>query len=233
MRRVLAVLVVAAAATLGLAACDDDDGGDGAATTDTAGDEIGGGHSTTSRPVNTGGIEVPDVPGTFPVALPSIGFGIAVPEGWQATILSDDALERLAEANLSRPSFLDAARAVAATGAVFYAAGVDDEGRVAELKVDVQDAADTSPEAVAALAAAVAGGDGISDVTVIDDLEDGRVRVDYRFSAPSADGDATIDALGSQLFVPDGDRLWSFIVTSEDQATQDALLTVFQASIVF
>ena len=30
---------------------------------------------------------LPEVPGTFPVALPSLGFGIAVPQGWQASVL--------------------------------------------------------------------------------------------------------------------------------------------------
>ena len=31
----------------------------------------------------------------------------------------------------------------------------------------------------------------------------------------------------------DGDRLWSFIITSEDTDTQTALLQIFDASITF
>lgn len=187
---------------------------------------------TTQAP-NTGGIDVPELPGTFTAAIPSLGFGIAVPEGWQATVLSDEAIERLEAATLSQPSFVDAARNVAESGAVFYAAGIDDEGRVSELKVDVQSGADTSPEGISALAASVAESGGVDDVTVVDDLDDGRVRVDYRLPADDTDAHGGVDTIGSQLFVPDGDRVWSFIVTSEDQASQDALLAIFETTITF
>lgn len=219
--------IVAVTALLAGACGDDDD--QGAAPDDTVPASI----TTTTREVNFGGLEIPEIPGTFPAGLPSIGFGIAVPQGWQATVLTEEALERLRDATLNQPSFLDAAETVAASGAVFYAAGVDADGRVGELKVDVQDATDTSPDSVAALATAVADTDGLFDVQVVDDPDSGRVRVDYRFRAESADGDGTIESFGSQLFVPDGDRLWSFIVTSEDQASQDALLAIFAASITF
>ena len=53
---------------------------------------------------------------------------------------------------------------------------------------------------------------------------DDRVRVDYRIALPSAEDGTPIDTFGSQIFVADGDRLWSFIVTSEDTDTQTALL---------
>ena len=229
MGRLTRVVGGVAAALLLFVACSDGDE-PAEAPEDTSADSIA---APTTQPPETGGLDVPELPGTFVVALPSVGFGIAVPEGWQATVLTDEALARLEDAALARPAFLDAAKAVAADGAVFYAAGVDEDERVAELKVDVQDDADTSPEAVAALAEAVAEQPAFEEVTVTDRLDDGRVRVDYRFSSPAADGEDRIDAYGSQLFVPDGDRLWSFIVTSEDRSTQDALLSIFGSSITF
>lgn len=189
--------------------------------------------TSTTRTQDTGGIDVPEVPGTFAAAVPALGFGIAVPEGWQATVLTEESLGRLADADLAQPSFLDAATSVASTGAVFYAAGIDEDGAVAELKVDVQDDADTSPLAIRALAQSVADSGQVDDVEIVADPDDDRVRVDYRVVLPSAEDGGTIDVLGSQLFVPDGDRLWSFIVTSEDEATQTALLGIFDASIVF
>ena len=216
--------------------CGDDDAEDGTSesTQTTSGSEEGQPHGTTTRPPETGGIEVPDVPGTYPVAVPSAGFGIAIPEGWQATILTDEAIQRLEDAELARPSFLDAARRLAATGAVFYAAGVDEQERVSELKIDVRDDADTSRAAMMDLAGSVVESGQVTDgVVVDDDPEDGRVRVDYRIALPSAEDGGTIDALGSQIFVADGDRLWSFIVTSEDTDTQTALLQIFDASITF
>ena len=189
--------------------------------------------SSTTRPPSSGGIDVPDIPGTSAAPVPALGFGIAIPDGWQAVVLTDEALRRLEGADLARPSFLDAARKQASTGAVFYAAGVDDRDRVAELKVDVQDDAATDPAAVEATARAVAESGQVEEAEVITSGDGGRVRVDYRVSLPAAEGDDTIDAYGSQLFVPDGDRLWSFIITSEDQSTQNALLDIFGASITF
>lgn len=218
-------------------ACSDDDSPSAATTTTTA---PVGDHTPTTQAPETGGIEVPEIPGTFPAAIPSLGFGIAVPQGWQATVLTDEAIERLEAATLTQPSFVEAAKNVFASGAVFYAAGVDDEGRVGELKVDVQEDADASVEAIAALAAAVAESGRVEDATIVDDLDGGRVRVDYRLPATGAvegddpdDPSGAIETIGSQIFVPDGDRVWSFIVTSEDQASQDALLAIFEASITF
>lgn len=218
------------ALVLTLAACSGDD--DDAATDDAASSIPHVTGSTT--PAETGGIDVPDIDGTFPAAIPSLGFGIAIPDGWQATVLTEDALRQLEEADLAQPSFQEAAKQIAATGAIFYAAGIDDEGRVSELKVDVQDGADTSPDAIRDLAGSVVESDQVTDAVVVeDDPEDGRVRVDYRIALPSAEDGSPVDSLGSQLFVVDGERLWSFIITSEDTDTQTALLQIFDASITF
>jgi hypothetical protein len=179
------------------------------------------------------GLDIPELPGTTPAPLCSLGVGIAIPQGWQATVLTPDALSRLEEASLARPSFLDAAQSVASTGAVFYAAGVADDETVSELKVDVQDDAATDPAAVRAVAQSVVDSGQVDDATLVEEPQLGGVRVDYRVRLPSAETGEPIDSYGSQLFVPDGDRLWSFIVTSEDEDTQTALLTVFTSSITF
>lgn len=227
MRVRVAVVCVALAAVV-LAGCGDDDEAVPPADPLPAQEELpthGG-----AEP-DAGDIEVPEIPGTFAAPVPSLGFGIAVPMGWNATLLSESALERLADADLDEPFFLDAARKVAASGAVFYAAGIDDAGRVAEIKVDVQEGADTSPEAVRAAAATAAEAAGGTDVNVVEG-EGGRVRVDFRLQLTAADDGQPIDAYASQLFVPDGDRLWSVIVTSETPETQDAVLAVVDAGFV-
>lgn len=226
--RRLAALAVSALLLVGACSGDDDD-----AASPSGSSSIPRVTASTT-PADTGGIEVPDVPGTFPAAVPSLGFGIAVPEGWQATLLTEEALERIEQADLARPSFVAAARQISATGAVFYAAGIDDRGRVSELKIDVQDDVDTSPDAIRDLAGSVTESGQVTDgVVVEDDPDDDRVRVDYRIALPSADDGETVEALGSQIFVADGDRLWSIIITSEDTRTQTALLQIFDASITF
>lgn len=83
-------------------------------------------------------------------------------------------------------------------------------------------------------AQSVADSEGLEDVEVAEAEDDsGRVRVDYRIVLPGAEGGGDVSAVGSQILVPDGDRLWSLIVTSESQAEQDALLTIFESSLTF
>ena len=228
-RRVVAAFAVVAMIGVALAAFggaggDDDPPADASPTPSV---------SVTHSPEADDCFELPELPRTSPVPLCSLGVGFVIPEGWQATLLSADALERLRDAALARPSFLDAATSVASTGAVFYAAGVDDDDRVAELKLDVQDGADTSPEALQALGQAVVDSGQVDDPELVEVPERDAVRIDYTVTLPSAETGEDIESLGSQLFVPDGDRLWSFIVTSEDQATQDAVLALLDASITF
>jgi hypothetical protein len=222
-RLLAAVLVL----LLVLAGCSDDDD---EAPEDDAVSSVPA--PTTPEP-DACGLDIPELPGTAPGPLCSLGVGLALPQGWQATVLTPDALERLEDASLARPSFLDAARSVASTGAVFYAAGVADDETVSELKVDVQDDTATDPAAVRALAQTVVDSGQVEDATLVEEPELDGMRVDYRVTLPSAETGELIDSYGSQLFVPDGDRLWSFIVTSEDEDTQTALLTVFTSSITF
>ncbi|HEX4903141.1 MAG TPA: hypothetical protein VFV42_10055 [Acidimicrobiales bacterium] len=218
---------VALAAALLLAGCGDDDG-DAVPPADPLpeADEL---PTHGSAEPETGGIEVPRVPGTFPAPFPSLGFGLAVPQGWNATRLGEEDLERLADAELAEPFFLEAARTVAGTGAVFYAAGIDDGGRVAEIKVDLQEGTDVA--AARREAEAAVTGAGATDLRVVE-AGDGRVRLDFRLRQPSADDGTPIDAYLSQLLVPGDGGVWSIIVTSEDESTQSAVLAIVDAGFV-
>ncbi len=222
-RRAIAGLLLAAVALTG---CNDDED-----ATPPPADPLPELPAHTSPEADPGELEVPEIPGTTFAPFPSLGFGIAIPEGWNATRLDDEAFERLEDADLAEPFFLEAARNVAATGAVFYAAGVDEQGRVAEIKVDVEDGAETEAQAVRTAAEAEVLAAGGTDLNVVE-APDGRVRLDFRLEQQAADGDDRIDAHVSRLLVPDGDRLWSIVVTSEDAATQTAVLAIVDAGFV-
>lgn len=229
-RRRMASVAMAMIVLGGVTACSDD--GDDAATTTTVPESTDslGDLSATTVPPETGDIDVPAFPGTFPVAVPSLGFGLGVPEGWQATLLNEEAIERLEGATLEQPSFLTSATALRDSGALFYAAGIDNQGRVAELKVFVDDDASTVPADVRAQADAIIATQGLPNASITEG--DGRVRIDYRTDGATADG-AAVSAYGSQLLVIDNERLWSVIVTSEDQDTQNAVLTIVDGTITF
>lgn len=226
MRGRAALLAVALA--VALAGCgDDDDAGPPPADPLPEQSELPG-HGGTQE-ADPGDLEVPEIAGTTFAPFPSLGFGIAVPQGWNATRLDEEALAQLEDARLAEPFFLDAARNVASTGAVFYAAGVDDEGRVAEIKVDVDDGADVGALRTAAEAEVLAA--GATDLSVVA-AEDGRVRIDFRLRQEAAGGGGAIDAYVSRLLVPDDGRVWSIVVTSEDAETQSAVLAVVDAGFV-
>lgn len=224
--RAIVALLFAAVTFTG---CGDDDGGPPPADPLPEASELPG-HGGSDQ-ADPGGLVAPDVEGTAFAPFPSLGFGIAVPEGWNATRLDDEAFERLEDADLAQPFFLEAARNVASTGAIFYAAGVDPQGRVAEIKVDVEEGADPSIGAMRAAAEAEVLAAGGTDVNVVE-ADDGRVRVDFRLRQPAADGEETIDAYVSRVLVPDDDQVWSIVVTSEDAATQSAVLAVVDAGFV-
>ena len=217
--RARSALLAAGLAAAALAGCGDDDDGPPAADPLPEQSELPG-HGGTEE-ADPGDLDVPEIAGTTFAPFPSLGFGIAVPQGWNAT--------RLEDVRLAEPFFLDAARNVASTGALFYAAGVDDEGRVAEIKVDLEEA--TTVEAVRTAAEAEVLAAGGTDVNVVE-ADDGRVRIDFRLAQPSAEDGETIDSYVSRLLVPDDDRVWSIVVTSEDAETQTAVLAVVDAGFV-
>ena len=227
--RARTALLAAALAGAALAGCGDDDDAPPPADPLPEQSELPG-HGGTQE-ADPGDLEVPDIAGTTFAPFPSLGFGIAVPQGWNATRLDEEALGELEDVRLAEPFFLDAARNVAATGAIFYAAGVDEQGRVAEIKVDVDEGADATVEAVRAAAEAEVLAAGGTDVNVVE-ADDGRVRIDFRLEQPAADGSEVIDAFVSRLLVPDDDRVWSIVVTSEDAATQSAVLSIVDAGFV-
>lgn len=226
MRARSTLLAVALAAGV-LAGCGDDDDSPPPADPLPEQSELPG-HSGTEQ-ADPGDLEVPEIAGTTFAPFPSLGFGIAVPQGWNATRLDDEALAELEDVRLAEPFFLDAARNVASTGARFYAAGVDDQGRVAEIKVDVEEGTTVAGVRTAAEAEVLAA--GATDVNVVE-ADDGRVRIDFRLSQPSAGGGETIDSYVSRLLVPGVDRVWSIVVTSEDAATQTAVLGIVDAGFV-
>ena len=221
--------VAVAVCLVAVTACTGDGGDDAALPTD---DEPVGTITLPPTSVETGGIEVDASSGTSPIAIPALGFGVAVPERWQATTLSEVAIERLEAAELEDPFFADAAKAVRATGAIFYAAGVDDQQVVSELKIDRQDNVDTSIDALVAMAETVAANLDNTEVSVEEGQSGERARVDFAMEAASAETGEPIQALGTQLFVPAGTTAFSLIITSENRSTLDMLVELFSSTFV-
>lgn len=232
-RRLTRVTAAFCCAIVLVAACSDDD--DGAAAPDTTlGPEptVPDGHSTSTLPEPlSGDIEIPERDGTTPIPVPDLGFGLAVPSGWEATLLTPEALERVAQAELARPAFLISAHRWAELGAVLYAATVDADDRVSDLKVFVTDDVDTSEAALVAHAEEV--GTGLS-TPAIEVGDDGRVRLTFSDSVPSADDPAAvIDQYGTTIFVADGDRRWELIMTAETPESLAAIVETVEATLTF
>lgn len=187
----------------------------------------GGGHEQAQA--DPGGLDIPVVDGSYAVPLPSLGFGLALPDQWQATVLTDAALERVSDANLVAPFFLQAARTVAQTaGAVFYAAGIDERERVTDLKIiEVSDVA-TDLASIRNLAESIVEGGAVREgaVTDAEGPAGSHIRLDFRLEQTDAETDDTIDAYVTQLFVPAGDIVWSIIITGEDAANRNLLVSL-------
>lgn len=242
-------VALAMAASTFLAACGGDDDNDGAARDD--GRVVDETSTTTTAPLQcgpgthgdeaadppeaiSGTLDIPEIPGACPVPLVELGLGLAVPIGWDAALVDQGSLDRLAEASLVRPAFLASAQQWSSEGAVFYAAGVSESGEVSDLKIYVEDGVDTSAEGLSALATTLAESGEVAEPSIAGDPADGRVRVDFTVAMPSADDpNIEIAGFGSELLVADGDRLWRFILISESAQAQNALLLVFDSSITF
>jgi hypothetical protein len=223
-RLVAAILAVAlvgglVAAVVGAIGGDDDD------TTE--------GSSPTSTTIDTGGIEVSAPDGWTAIPVAGLGFGIAVPPGWEATVLAPDVLESLERSSPEVPGFLDNAHAAAEAGAVFYAAGADEAGGVADVKVRaVPGAGITTIEQLEDFGRQLSGRAGLGDVPVevVDDAEHPTVRMQYDLGA----GGGSAEARGTETLVagPD-DIVWSVIVASEDPGTHDALAEQIAGTLAF
>jgi hypothetical protein len=196
-------------------------------------DDATDGASPTSTTIDTGGIDVSAPDGWTAIPVAGLGFGMAVPPGWEATVLAPDVLESLERSSPQVPGFLDNAHAAADAGAVFYAAGVDEAGRVADVKVRAVPGAGISTiEQLEDFGRQVSGRAGLGDVPVevVGDAERPTVRMRYGLGG----GGGSAEARGTETLVagPD-DIVWSVIVTSEDPATHEALAEQIAGTLAF
>jgi hypothetical protein len=177
-----------------------------------------------STTIATRGLDIATPDGWSAIPLPSLGFGLAVPEGWESVVLSADGLGRLADAVPKVPGFVDAAHNAAQSGAVFYAAGVDDADHVTDLKVRA--ASDTGVTDRAGLedyARRLATDAELPDpeIGVVGDTE--WPTVDVRYHSPAAnEGESATEGTERSILAPNG-VVYSFVVTSEDPAQHDDL----------
>jgi hypothetical protein len=238
-------------------------GGDAGAEGDRAegdgGEGDGAGEGTTSTSMETGGIEVATPEGWRAVPLPQLGFGLALPDGWEAAVLTEDVLADLGSASPVVPGFLDAAHAAARSGSVLYAAGVDGEGRVTDLKVRAApEAGVTDTAGLEAYARDLATSEGLADpqVTVVEGAGRPTVEMRYRTTAqrPADDGgggsgggsggsggsgdphgetvEVTVRGTERHVLGPRG-VVYSVVVTSEDDPGHDTLAAGVFDSLTF
>lgn len=226
-RWVAVLLLVALVGSLGL----------GLLVRDDDGDEAGGSSSIPTTTINSGGIEVAAPEGWTPIPVATLGFGLAIPPGWEATVLSQQALESLAGASPAVPGFVDSAHSAAEAGAVFYAAGQDGRGRVSDLKIraDLQTGV-TDAAGLEGYARRLAADARLPDpsIAVVEDTARPTVRVRYRVAGDTSAGGSDVAVEGTETFVlgPNG-IVWSVIVTSEDPATHDDLASTISGSLSF
>ena len=214
-----------------------DDRADDPATTDGARetgdpDTTGeGGHGATSTTLRTGGIEVAAPEGWQPIPVPDLGFGIAVPPGWEAALLSPDGLATLSRSSPVVPDFVDNAHAAAATGGLVYAAGEEAGGTISDVVVRAApqtDVADAAGLAAYAETLATEAGRADPQTEVVEGAAMPTVRLRFQ-----AGGEGEV-AEGTETFVlgPDG-IVWSVTVTSDDAAIHVALAEGIAGTLTF
>jgi hypothetical protein len=207
---------------------EDTAGDPGTAGTEATGD---GGHGATSTTLNTGGIEVAAPEGWQPIPVPDLGFGIAVPPGWEAALLSPEGLATLARSSPVVPDFVDDAHAAAATGGLVYAAGEEAGGAISDVVVraapqtGVTDAAGLAAYAET-LATEAGRADPQAEVVEGAALPTARLRFQVGAGGEVAEGTETF-VLG-----PDG-IVWSVTVTSDDAATHVDLAAAIAGTLTF
>lgn len=213
----VAVVSLTIAVVLSLAGRSDDGG---------AGDDSRPLPSLPSTTMATGGLEVEAPEGWTAAPVPDMGFGIAVPPGWEAVVLSEGMLDSLGRSDPAVPGFVEAAHAAAESGAVFYAAGEDGEGRVSDLKVRAAPGTGiTDLAALADYAEGLAGEPSLSDPTVepVEGADRPTVRLRFQSTSESPDGDRiTVEGVETVVVGP-SDIVWSVIVISETPETVDDL----------
>jgi Rieske Fe-S protein len=206
------------------------DGGDGAGGEAPA----SGGHGDplASTTLATGGIEIDAPEGWQAIPVPALGFGIAVPPGWEAAVLSPEGLEALSSAAPAVEGFVDSAHAAAASGGLLYAAGEDDQGQVSDVLVRAAPATGVTDAAgLADYARDLAGqaGRGDPEVEAVEGAALPTVRL--RFAVGGGDGEA---ARGTEtLVLADDGIVWSVVVTSDDAAVHDDLAARLTGTLAF
>jgi hypothetical protein len=188
--------------------------GDGDASGDAGASAAIPGHGDTSTTLATGEIEVVAPEGWRAIPVPTLGFGIAVPEDWEAVVLSDEGLARLANAAPVVEDFTASAHAAAATGGLIYAAGEDAEGRVSDVLVRAAPETDiTDVGGLEDYARDLAAEAGRSDPEIEVVQGAARPTVRLRFTV-GGDGE---EAQGTEtLVLGDEGTVWSVVVTSDD-----------------
>jgi hypothetical protein len=192
----------------------------------SGGDDGGGGSSgegaAPTTTVNTGGIDIDTPDGWLAIPVPDLGFGLAVPPGWEATLLSPEGLSTLAGASPEVPDFVNLAHAAAAQGGVLYAAGVDQAGGVSDLVV--RGAPQAGVTDVAGLTAyaqslATAAGRPGQEVTAVEGAPLPTVQMRFTVGGSGAEAAAT-----ETLVAAPNDIVWDITVTSDDAASHDELV---------
>ncbi len=182
------------------------------------------GSAMTSTTVNTGGIRVAAPKRWEVIPVPDLGFGLAVPPGWEATLLSPQGLATLAGASPKVPEFVALAHAAAQSGGLLYAAGVDGRGGVSDVVVrGAPKAGVTDVAGLTAYAKQVAAQAGRPDqqVTVVQGAKAPTVQM--RFQVPGSGPGARPSQATETLVAGPNDVVWDVTVTSDTAAVHDAL----------
>lgn len=222
----LAAALVVWAAWAALAA----GGGSDGAAGDAAGEPDPAMPSTT---LSTGGLEIDAPEGWQPIPVPDLGVGLAVPPGWEATLLSSQGLATLAEASPVVPDFVENAHAAASARGLIYAAGEDDSGGVSDVIVRAAPQTGVADAAgLEAYARSLAAGAGRTDpqIEVVDGATRPTVRLRFRVGG-EGEGEVA-EGTESLLLGPDG-IVWSVVVTTDDAAIHDDLARSITRTLAF
>ncbi len=230
-RIALAAAVVLTAVAVGLLAWPAGDGGGGDDVAGDTGSTVDAPGSLPSTTLATGGIDIEAPDGWLEIPVPALRFGLAVPPGWEASLLSAEGLGALAGADPVVPDFVENAQAAASSAGVLYAAGLDQEGRVSDVTVrSAPQPGVTDIDGLRAYAAELAAAAGHDDpqIEVVEDAAWPTVRLRFRAGA----GEEVAEGTETLVLGPD-DFVWSVTVTSDDPASHDELAEQVTGTLTF
>jgi hypothetical protein len=169
------------------------------------------------------------------IPVPDLGMGLAVPPGWEATLLSPEGLATLAGASPDVPDFTDLAHTAASQGGLVYAAGQDQAGGISDVVVRATPQAGVASAADLATAAqqiaAQAGADPAA-VRTVDGSQYPTALVPFTVGGGAAGAQASAKATNVVVAGP-RDILWEITVTSDDAASHDQLVDAIQKTLTF